>query len=517
MTTTPGAGHAATGPAGAVPQPARVRRLVLAIIGILGIVISAVAWAFASPIGGAPDDDYHLTSIWCPTPLESSGCSVTFTDGRARVEVPEPVGRAATCFKFRSFQSASCLYTQQPDRLTNTWRVDNGDYPWGYYQFQHQFVGNDIDRSILVMRVVNILVATIGLVAVAALAAPTERRNLTFAIFGSWVPVGIYLVASNNPSSWAISGVLIFAAALLSATKTQGWRTWALLGVALYGALVACTARTDATIYCIIVAAAVFLLTPLTRRQVRPIGLAMLVAIGAMAVFLSAGQSSTFTSVGTGQDAPGFNQLLFDNFINLPRFTAGFWGMFTGLGWVDVHLHAIASISCLMVGTGLFFLALGEMNVRKLLAAGMLLGAIVTIPMVVTLANKQFLIEYQPRYLLPLLAPFFLLALSTRSGRPLRTSPWQLIAAVVMLSVGYSFALHTSLRRYVTGLDVLGLRLDYDIEWWWSFGPTPMLWWVIGSSCFLVGVTALALLTWDGDSTEPSELVTNHRTREGSG
>ena len=28
-------------------------------------LIALFAWAFASPIGAGPDDDYHLVSIWC--------------------------------------------------------------------------------------------------------------------------------------------------------------------------------------------------------------------------------------------------------------------------------------------------------------------------------------------------------------------------------------------------------------------------------------------------------------------
>ena len=27
--------------------------------------VALLAWAFASPIGAGPDDDYHLISTWC--------------------------------------------------------------------------------------------------------------------------------------------------------------------------------------------------------------------------------------------------------------------------------------------------------------------------------------------------------------------------------------------------------------------------------------------------------------------
>lgn len=469
-------------------------KLILVLVGVLGIVLATVAWAFASPLGGAPDDDYHLPSIWCPMPLESSGCTVVPSGNSVRVMVPETVGKAAECYKFRAAESAHCQANLVDEQYIYTSRVDKGEYPRGYYQFQHLLVGENVTKSALTMRVVNVALAAVGLIAVGALASRTERRNLVLAVLGSWVPLGLYLIASNNPSTWAISGVMIFGAALLSATTAKGWRAWALMGVAVYGAVLACTSRTDATIYCIIVAIAIFLLRPIGRAQLKLVALGLATSVAALAVFFSVGQSSTFTAVGDGRNAPGFNQLLFDNLIRLPQYLTGFWGMSTGFGWLDVHLYPIAGVACFIVGASLFMLCLGEMSVRKLLAAGMLFGAIVSIPLAVTLANRQFLVDYQPRYLLPLLGVFFLVALTTSDGAPIKIGRWQLWAGVALLSIGNSLALHTSIRRYVTGLDLLGFGLNQQAEWWWSFGLSPMGLWAAGSLAFLVGAIALAVL-----------------------
>lgn len=477
----------------ATPRRTPGLRTVLAVIGVLGFFLAGVAWAFASPIGGAPDDDYHLPSIWCPMPLEDSGCTLYPSGNTYKVQVPETVGKAAECFKFRPDESAACTATLSDDDYIYTGRVDRGEYPRGYYQFQHLMVGDDVAASVLTMRVVNLLLATIGVVAVAALSGSVERRNMALAIFGSWIPVGIYLLASNNPSTWAISGVFIYASGLLSATKASGWRVYGLMGAATYGALLACTARTDATIYCIIVSVAVFILTPLKKKHWRLLALAAVVSVAALLVFSSVGQSSTFTSVGTGHNAPGFNQLLFDNVIRIPAYIIGFYGLSTGLGWLDVHLYPIAGVASFMVGASLVMLCLRRMHLRKFLAGGMILGAIITIPLAVTLANQQFIVDYQPRYLLPLLAVFFLLGLATRDGRPLPLSRWQLGAAVVLVSVGNSFALHTSIRRYVTGSDILGLGLNHQNEWWWGFGLPPMQLWMLGSLAMFISAAALAI------------------------
>jgi hypothetical protein len=54
-------------------------------------------------------------------------------------------------------------------------------------------------------------------------------------------------------------------------------------------------------------------------------------------------------------------------------------------------------------------------------------------------------------------------------------------------------ALHTNIRRYVTGLDVNGVNLDASPEWWWDVPFTPMAVWFVGSVAFgLVLVAAVA-------------------------
>ena len=36
-------------------------------------------------------------------------------------------------------------------------RWDDGNYPWGYYQFHHHFIAHDADRAGVTMRLINIL------------------------------------------------------------------------------------------------------------------------------------------------------------------------------------------------------------------------------------------------------------------------------------------------------------------------------------------------------------------------
>jgi len=60
----------ATSPSTA-PSTRRFRAIWLAPVLLL---IALLAWAFASPILAAPDDDFHLASTWCDSGLNASMC-----------------------------------------------------------------------------------------------------------------------------------------------------------------------------------------------------------------------------------------------------------------------------------------------------------------------------------------------------------------------------------------------------------------------------------------------------------
>jgi hypothetical protein len=51
--------------------------------------------------------------------------------------------------------------------------------------------------------------------------------------------------------------------------------------------------------------------------------------------------------------------------------------------------------------------------------------------------------------------------------------------------VAHGAALHHTIRRYVTGVDVGGPDLGESVEWWWSRGPGPMATWLLGTLAFV--------------------------------
>ncbi len=123
----------------------------------LAFFVTCTGWALASPVGAAPDDDYHLASIWCAQG-ERGGVCVDPGVEPATLLVPAPVVQSAVCYAFKADVTADC----QDEVLTSTELAGtqhinqiDGLYPGAYYTAMSVFVGPDVERSVTVMRLLQ--------------------------------------------------------------------------------------------------------------------------------------------------------------------------------------------------------------------------------------------------------------------------------------------------------------------------------------------------------------------------
>lgn len=476
------------------------RDLLVVLACVIALGVAGFAWAFSSPIGSSPDDDFHQSSIWCPHPLETSGCRLQYDDEGAvtGAYVPEMVRYASECYAARPNQSAACV-DDLGVTLVPSDRIDQGRYPGGYYRVMNALVGEDPIRSILVMRLVNVAVAMLVFSLVGAVMPRPGRRMMTLALLGMAVPLTAFLLGSVNPSSWAIVGlVTAWLSGYALAISTTAGRRIVAGALVLVGAAMAAASRSDAAAY---VGVALLALLILTWRQLHrraqlviiPV-LALASAVG-VASFLLANQKSALTT-GFGEDS-GRNpvDVLFYNVTELPDILVGFSGagVFSGLGWLDTAMPAITHVSVAAVVAGLVAIGVRVMWPEKLLSLAVIVSALVALPLLVLQRSNALVGEsVQPRYLLPLM----IVALATAlAGRPNEESPGltstQTIVVYTLLVLANSFGLHANIRRYVTGQDVRAFNLGQGAEWWWSFGPSPMEVWAIGSLAFAVGALLL--------------------------
>lgn len=469
--------------------------------------MALAAWAFASPIGAGPDDDYHLVSIWC-----ADGGSAECQPGSEAHNRSVDAGfRDVVCYAAKRDFSAKCqLEGWNAEGHYETERGNfAGEYPPVYYAVMHVFAGSDVQVSALVMRLVNAALFVGLATALFALLPLTRRRTLLWGWLVAVIPLGIFLIPSNNPSGWAVTGVGTAFLALLGWFETSGRRRWVLGALYLVGVIMAAGARGDAGVYVIgaSLTASIIAATRSREWQLRAI-LPLVGVVIAVLFFVNAGQSGTglvgFTeipgsnvgAVGGGEDAAldaplsGFALVAF-NLLELPYLWSGVWGTWA-LGWFDTGLPAIVPWSAIAAFIVVAFAGLGCLNWRKAISVAGVLVVLTVLPVyVLTVGGMQVGETLQPRYIFPLIVLLSLLFATMPDRREVRFTRVQTFAILGALALANLVSLQVNIRRYVTGADTQGLNLDAGAEWWWPGFPVGPIWiWIIGALAF-AGLLAL--------------------------
>lgn len=467
--------------------------------------LSLGAWSVSSATGSTPDDDYHISSIWC---TDISGADLCAMEDRRQQKMVPSALPESRCYAQDGNESAACqpLMTTADGRETMTNRLNSvaQNYPTGFYQFFSVFAGQNIDQSVIVMRLVNAALFVSLNVALWLLVPLRLRQPLLFAWFGTMVPLAAFLIPSTNPSSWAIIGVGSAWVALLGYLEHTGWQRWLLGVMFVLFAGMAAMARTDATLFAIASAGIALLATDAPFRQVLKrlwiptVG----VVLAGSVIFFQRGALGAITSGFSRNDTEGFDWgLLWNNIIETPGLWLGVvggwpWG---SLGWLDTPMPQIVSLLSLGVFVTLIGIGLAGATWRVRAVTALMFVMVWTIP-VYLLQISGFLVGagFQSRYILPLIVVLLGLMLLRPAGHPgLFTDKTPLVMMTIALSIANSIALHHNLRRYITGLDERGFNLNAGGEWWWwdfsGTALTPMLVWGVGSLTFF-GAAWVALV-----------------------
>ncbi|SDU78214.1 Predicted membrane protein [Arcanobacterium phocae] len=470
-----------------------IRSISLVILTMIAFLGAGLGWAVASPIGGSPDDDFHMGSIWCPRPIGQS-CAVKMIDGVEKVRVPAPVAAGAACHAFKSDSSAAdCNVDISTNELMWSHRYDNGDYPTGYYAFQHLFVQEDVGKSIILMRTINLAIAVVLLGLIGVFIRPEQRPAFLLPMIVTWIPMGFYFITSMNPSSWAITGLYGYTTAMYGAATRKDWRRWILLGLSIFSAILCLSSRRDVSFYLFVVAVAFVFAIKWTRDNIVPaITVALIGLVGAYSITLG-GQAKHVTASFAAEG--NLLRTAVHTILDFPRYLAGMFGVTYGPGWFDTPLDGPVTYMALFVFSGALMAGLRSGTWRKWLSATVVLGAMAGIPLVFILKGIfSGFGDYQPRYMMPLLGVllFILFIVGTQQKRIFQLP--QLIAVGMAISAANSIALHIVMQRYISGFQPPHLfNLNNNMEWWWDISISPMTVWEVSSLAFVVGVITVII------------------------
>jgi hypothetical protein len=429
----------------------------------LAFLVTTLGWGLTSPVGAAPDDDYHLASIWCGLGEREGACVDPDVTPATRL-VPAPVVQSAVCYAFKADVTADCQEAILASTdLAGTQHINqiDGLYPGAYYQVMSLLVGPDVERSVLVMRLVNALLAAVLLAALLRLLPAGLAAAATLAVVVTFVPLGLSLVASTNPSSWSIIGIGTFWAFALAFLRrpSVGDRRGVLIAAAMVvSAVMAIAARVDSAAYVAVTAVVVVTLTGWRLAGARPWRLALVagLAVAGLLTYFNRGQALTGGEQTLGTADAGIG-LLLTNVTYLPLLVQGIVGGWN-LGWNDVVMPPLVPVVGVLALGALAYRGLQEARPRKLWAATLALAALVAVPVAYLQSQRLGVGEVvQPRYLLPLLTLLVgVLCLGPRLRTPLPFPSVPRAVLLVALSASSVLAYWAYAHRFAAGAN-LGL------------------------------------------------------------
>lgn len=490
------------------------RRVWIRVIAPVLLLISLLAWGLSSAVGSSPDDDFHLSSIWCGSGATTSSCAPATEPDQRSVGIHLLVD--SVCFAFNADASASCqgnALTTDTGELTATDRGNfSGLYPPVFYWTMSWLSSPNIEASVLAMRSLNALLFVAMTTALAWLLPRWRRPTLVATVAATLVPLTAFLVPSTNPNSWALISATVVWIALLGYFETTGRRRIGLAAVAAVAALLGSGARADAALFVIVAVGLVGILTvertrAYLRRAIFP---AVLAVLAAVVVLVSRQSGAIVDGLGPGDRSDPLSLALL-NLSELPSLWVGAYG-FWNLGWLDTRMPVGVWAPAFLVFCGALFLGLQNPGRRKAIAIALLGAALVIYPMVLLLQSGSPVgANFQPRYLLPLLIMFVGVLLLREPGDPARPPRAAVVLAGVSLVAANAIALHSNIRRYVTGIDQPGGNLDRGAEWWWQLPISPMTVWAIGAIAFATLVALLVHRALTRDLPEVPATVLSRR------
>lgn len=467
-------------------------------ISIVSAIMTLGAWAFASPIGSTPDDDYHLVSIWCGQGFRDGICE----EGSVprEVVVRETLMDYSFCYAFEPDKTAVCEIT---DSFAPTTRSNGGENPRIFYWVNSWFASNDITASVISIRFFNSILTVLGFAAVAFALPRHLRRVPVVSAVSIAVPLGLFILPSTNPSAWGVYAVVLFFCALLGFVVTKNRRSRWILGIiALITLLMSAGSRPDSALYTLVAVAAVVIIT-FTRKMINPVSIsiaAALLLMGAAFLFGSANTLATLTGAPGGGLTTFTGGQLYANIINLPTLWVGGFGVW-GLGWLDTAMSPIVWVVGWGVFLSLVFAAIMHFNLQQGLSVLLIFAALIFVPLLALSASALLVGQFvQPRYLTGLLGMMVAASMfrsSMNSGLMMsRAQVWIIGFALVFAHI---IALRTNMGRYLTGMSDVAENLDSGFEWWWVDRPTageifwfsPNLVWLTGSIAFALFLVAL--------------------------
>lgn len=461
------------------------------------LLILGICWTLASPIGSAPDEDFHLTTIWC-LKGENNLCNFGIDNSR---KVPALWSSWPPCYVSwpNSDKSAECLTNLElPLQLVATNRYSRpGEDPVLFYQVMNSFAGDNPINSVNFMRFFNVLISSF-LFFLAIYVAPFIVKR---ALILSWglvlIPIGIFNIASTNPSSWTITGIGTLWAFLISLIFHRNSRNnmfyLSIAGV-LLSLIISLGSRNDSGIYALVTFIAVTLLFITKKWILDRNKLVIFLLVTSISITSAVLWKLRFyfmypywyyLSAEIENDQPNAFMALS---LEFPSFFLGLLGgqipakdlnkrdLFEnfayGVSWSDFSFPSIVGILLGISFISVISISINNSSRPKMFSLAIIFFTIVAIIIylrgVYPEVNDS---QITPRYLLPLFLLLVGLSLLSSTTNNSLIGPVQSGIITIFLTIGGSIAWLVTISRYSIGPTDAFTNFHQSSEWW-GLAPT---------------------------------------------
>ena len=442
------------------------------VIGVLTFLISA-GWAFVSPPGSSPDEDAHLTTIWCQSEYGSKSC----------VEVPLRVVEVGKCY----FLDADAIPTCQneiPNIGATPERILSENL---YYLTLSKFINpQNIEQSIIQMRIFNSLILALIVSFIVLISAQKMAYATVLGIMIVNIPLGYFIISSINSSAWPFIFTSILFPLFYNIIHWKSSITVSIIKISLLiSLLIICQQiRPDVPLF---IAIYFTTLLPFLFKFKEEWGRnfynikvhnLLLLIISIISSFILAILTWNRSNLVSFRD---FEISLWETISRIPSIITGVFGGW-GLGSLEVRMPSINYVLILFVFLALLFQGLKFANIYQTTSLLLQLMFAFLIPLFVVIQSNLKVGEwFQPRYILPIFYGITIHAImiNLKNLKEKR----QLIPIAVISTISFAFALYTTARRYTIGLGNFDLNLKNDISWWWDFQLLPNPITIIFISC----------------------------------
>ena len=430
--------------------------------------------ALLSPPGSSEDEWFHVGTIWCGHGERDPYCGKGIEDGVVDVRVFVGV-RVEHCTN--EARSPCPPLIKQMSQV----QLQPGLYPQLFHFVLSWFVLPSVSESVVLMRVISALLLSI-VFAVAAWLLPLRHRVVLLMVFLTVLTTyGYVLLASINPSSWAVTGVgvgwLTMHAALAPGDLSAKQRA-ALVSVSLLTWTIAIGSRWDAASFVALTAFLTFgqlAWVHFTHVRMR---LVLVVTLLGLVMGASVQALTPLNPLKLFKDLFEFGDGEPDNLAFVSQhLLRGLPDALTVLGSTPTYPRLILPgfvFPVALVSLGFFMLQ--TFNKRNPWQLAGFITASMAISLLYmfwhSLRNERDALWLSPRYSLPLLV--FAVGwwyLSGPSDLPVRVARY-FRAAAVAATVLFALTIFTFAERNVD-VQTMGLRLLPEglDQWWWVWMP----------------------------------------------